>query len=507
MAELRRRAHDSPAPPIELADREVDRLLSTSPRADVYLYRDAVRRHPVAVKIRRDAVGDGDGRRDRIGSAVDRLAALSAHPAMATVHGGGVAPDGRPYIVMEYCSRADLAESTARQVPTVADTLRLIIQLSGAVESAHRSGIVHRRVAIENVLTTDYGWPALIGFDADALASDRPAPDAAARALDVHGLAVATSELLTGRPIAEATSALPSEDAVPADLEEFVLDVLERTRAGGGPSAADFARALQDIEVALHLPLTHLDIRDPDDIPGDDDHTVLSTRRDDADDDRTILSTRRDPADDDHTVLSTRRDPADEAEPEHTVLSSRHTAAEAESDRTVLSPPRGGADDDEHTRLSSRHDAPDHTVLSARHQPDAADHTVLSTRAAAADGAAPAAAPSPLPVRLDESDVPAEPETVWVRRQAKDRVVRGRLDTPRQASAPDAARERYRVREAASPAPVARTRVEAPVRETPATPARRRRRGTAAIIAVVGGGILVLGAAATTAAILIGGAP
>ncbi|MDD7963414.1 protein kinase, partial [Microbacterium thalli] len=319
MAELRRRAHDSPAAPIELDDREVDRLLSTSPRADVHLYRDAGRRHPVVVKARRDAVGDGD--RAEIEASLQRLVTLSVHPAIATVHGGGVAPDGRPYVVMEYCSRADLAESTERQVPTVADTLRLVIQLSGAVESAHRSGLVHGRVAIENVLTTDYGWPALIGFDADALTPRRVDPDAAARAVDVHGLAVAASELLTGRPIAEAESALPSEDAVPADLEALVLDVLERTRAGGGPTAAEFARALQGVEVALHLPLTHLDIRDPDGtLDAGDDHTVLSTRRDTATDDHTVLSTRRDTATDDHTVLSTRRDTATD---DHTVLSTR----------------------------------------------------------------------------------------------------------------------------------------------------------------------------------------
>ncbi|MDD7963415.1 hypothetical protein, partial [Microbacterium thalli] len=177
---------------------------------------------------------------------------------------------------------------------------------------------------------------------------------------------------------------------------------------------------------------------------------------------------------------------------DHTRLSTRHDASDAD-----------------HTRLSTRHGAPeaDHTVLSARHEPADDEHTRLSSRATEADEPGPAAVPSAAPVEADDSVGRAEPETVWVRRQAKDRIVRGRLDTARQASVPEGGGERYRVREAVAPTPVVRTRVDAPVRQASGAPARRRSRGTATIIAVVGGGVLVLGAAATAATILIGGAP
>ncbi len=429
MAELRRRSRHPLPTPREIDGRRPERILAAGDRAEVHLYRDAAGRDPIAVKVFRDVLDHGE--REVFAAAAARLVALSTHPSVTTVHSAGTTDEGRPYLVMEYCSRADLAETASRSPMSVPEALRLLVRLCGAVETAHRSGIAHGRVGIENVLTTDYGWPAMIGFDTDALLRrDVSGATTAARAADVHGLAVAATELLTGRPIAETTSALAGADAVPAELETLVLATLEATAAGDGPSAAEFGLALQRIEADRHLPITHLDVREPDaaataEVPAPDE------------DERTVLSTRHSAPDDDHTVLST-----------------RHTAP-----------------DDDHTRLAAR-------------------------SLPVADGA-----PTPSERPAIEPDV--EP-TAFVRRQRRDDLVRGRVDTARQATGPDDGGERYRVRTAPALAEVSRVHVEAPVRQSTTTPVPRRR-GRGTVIAVIGVGAIVLGAAATAIVMIIGG--
>jgi serine/threonine protein kinase len=471
MAELRRRSRHPLPTPREIDGRRPERMLASGDRAEVHLYRDAAGRDPIAVKVFRDVLDHRE--REVFTAAAARLVALSTHPSVTTVHSAGTTDEGRPFLVMEYCSRADLAETASRSPMSVPEALRLLVRLCGAVETAHRSGITHGRVGIENVLTTDYGWPAMIGFDTDALLrGDVSGATPAARAADVHGLAVAATELLTGRPIAETTSALVGADAVPAELETLVLATLETTAAGGAPSAAEFGLALQRIEADRHLPITHLDVREPDaaatsevPAPDEDERTVLSTRHSAPDDDHTVLSTRHSAPDDDHTVLSTRKTGPDD---DHTVLSTRHSAP-----------------DDDHTVLSTRHSAPDD------------DHTRLAARSL------PVADEAPTPSERPAIEPDVEP-TAFVRRQRRDDLVRGRVDTARQATGPDDGGERYRVRTAPALAEVSRVHVEAPVRQSTTTPVPRRR-GRGTVIAVIGVGAIVLGAAATAIVMIIGG--
>lgn len=480
MAELRRRSrHPLPAPG-DIDGRRPDRILASSDRADVHLYRDAAGRNPAAVKVLRDPLDDDE--RTVFTAASSRLVALSTHPSVATVHASGTTEDGRPYLVMEYCSRADLAETASRRPMSVPEALRLLVRLCGAVETAHRHGLAHGRIRIENVLTTDYGWPALIGFDTDALLRrDEHHVTPAARAADVHGLAVAATELLTGRPIAETASPLEGADPVPAELEALMLATLAASEADGGPTAAELGLALQRIEADRHLPITHLDVREPSaDSHDGDDHTVLSARHAPADD-HTVLAGRRrvgddagpEPDDADHTVLAHRRrgpgadGPVDQDSDEHTVLSARTSGLD--DDRTVLSVRNTGPDDDR-TRLVSR--------------------------------SVPAATDPPAREELPAADPDSEP-TAFVRRERRGDLVRGRVDTERLATGPDDG-ERYRVRAAPQLAEVSRVRVAAPVRQTTPTTASRRR-GAGTVVAVIGVGAIVLGAAATAVVMMIGG--
>ncbi|MGW5113115.1 protein kinase domain-containing protein [Nocardia sp. NPDC004123] len=117
----------------------------------------------VAIKVLR--VGPRPGDIDRFLREQRTLGKLSGHPNIVTVLHADVTATGRPFLVMPYHSRGSLAEILRTRGPLpLADGLRLGVKLSGALETAHRNGILHRDVKPGNVLVTDYGEPQLCDF-------------------------------------------------------------------------------------------------------------------------------------------------------------------------------------------------------------------------------------------------------------------------------------------------------------------------------------------------------
>lgn len=90
---------------------------------------------------------------------------LSGHPNIVDILQVDVTPTGQPFIVMPYCTRGSLEQLIREQGPlTWADSLRAGVKLAGAIESAHRAGILHRDVKPANVLLSAYGEPQLTDF-------------------------------------------------------------------------------------------------------------------------------------------------------------------------------------------------------------------------------------------------------------------------------------------------------------------------------------------------------
>ncbi len=145
------------------------RLLGMGGFADVFLYRQQMPRRQVAVKVLLAASLD-DAARARFRAEADIMASLSHHPSIVTVYQADVASDGRPYLVMEYCSRPGLAQRYRAERMSLAEVLRIGIRLASAVETAHRAGVLHRDIKPANVLVTDFGWPALTDFGIAATA-------------------------------------------------------------------------------------------------------------------------------------------------------------------------------------------------------------------------------------------------------------------------------------------------------------------------------------------------
>src|SRR5260370_32952392 len=90
---------------------------------------------------------------------------LSGHPNIVTILQVGTTTTGRPFIVMPYHAKHSLAALIRRHGPLDwHETLRIGVKLAGALEAAHRAGILHRDVKPGNILLSEYGEPELTDF-------------------------------------------------------------------------------------------------------------------------------------------------------------------------------------------------------------------------------------------------------------------------------------------------------------------------------------------------------
>ncbi len=93
-----------------------------------------------------------------------QILALLDHPCIARMLDGGTAPDGSPYLVMEYIEGERLDEWAERCAPSLRDRLRLFLSVCSAVDYAHRRLVIHRDLKPANILVTPEGTAKLLDF-------------------------------------------------------------------------------------------------------------------------------------------------------------------------------------------------------------------------------------------------------------------------------------------------------------------------------------------------------
>lgn len=93
-----------------------------------------------------------------------RLLSRLRHAGIAQLLDAGSAPDGRPYMVMEYVEGAAIVEHCDRFKLGLAARLKLFAQVCEAVAYAHRRAIVHRDLKPSNILVRGDGRPMLLDF-------------------------------------------------------------------------------------------------------------------------------------------------------------------------------------------------------------------------------------------------------------------------------------------------------------------------------------------------------
>jgi serine/threonine protein kinase len=118
----------------------------------------------VAVKVLTTRIGDDEARRG-FERECRAMGTLSGHPHIVAVHRGGTTDKGEPYIVMEFMAGGSLADRMALTGPLAwSEVLEIGILIAGALETAHRAGILHLDVKPANVLMSRFAEPALGDF-------------------------------------------------------------------------------------------------------------------------------------------------------------------------------------------------------------------------------------------------------------------------------------------------------------------------------------------------------
>ena len=210
-------SYASLSPGQEVGGFTIQRLIGRGGMGEVYL---ALRtsddfEQRVALKLLRAEVADrGDAfMRER------RLLARLEHPGIARLIDAGIAPDGRPYMAMEYVDGVPIDQYCRDHKADLETRLNQFRAVCDAVSYAHGKLIVHRDIKPSNVMIDqdgkvrllDFGIAKLLGESAAIAATtqamltpDYAAPeqldgDDATVVTDVYALGVVLYELVSGK--------------------------------------------------------------------------------------------------------------------------------------------------------------------------------------------------------------------------------------------------------------------------------------------------------------------
>src|SRR5262245_55635062 len=78
--------------------------------------------------------------------------ALMDHSHIARIHAAGATPQGRPYFVMEHVPGEPITAFCDRERFSLRERLDLFREALGAIEHAHRKGVIHRDLKPSNLL-------------------------------------------------------------------------------------------------------------------------------------------------------------------------------------------------------------------------------------------------------------------------------------------------------------------------------------------------------------------
>lgn len=124
----------------------------------------------VAIKVLVTAGLDERVRR-RFDREQKAMGALSNHPSIVTLHEAGYTEQGLPYLAMELMDGGSIATRLATSGPLPwREAIELVVPIAGAIEAAHRAGVLHRDIKPANILISRYGEAKLTDFGIAALA-------------------------------------------------------------------------------------------------------------------------------------------------------------------------------------------------------------------------------------------------------------------------------------------------------------------------------------------------
>jgi tRNA A-37 threonylcarbamoyl transferase component Bud32 len=265
-----------------LSDRyRIEREIGAGGMATVYLAHDVRHERKVALKVLRPELAAVIGA-DRFLAEITTTAHLQHAHILGLIDSGTV--NGTVFYVMPFVDGETLRDRIDRekQLP-VADSVRIAIAIAGALDYAHRRGVIHRDIKPANILLNE-GQPFIADFGI-ALAASRsearstrmtetgmslgtpqymsPEQAMGERNLDartdIYSLGCVLYEMLTGEPpftgptsqavVAKVMGAEPEpvttlRRTVPANVAAATMTALSKVPADRFATAAEFAEAL-----------------------------------------------------------------------------------------------------------------------------------------------------------------------------------------------------------------------------------------------------------------------
>ncbi|HKC83343.1 MAG TPA: HD domain-containing phosphohydrolase [bacterium] len=245
--------------------------------ASVYrAYHPALDRY-VAIKALPDFFADDPLYRERFQQEARSVARLR-HPNILEIYDFGY-EDGLAYLVLELVEGGTLADRLGRPLE-LRDAVSILDQLAGALDYAHREGILHRDIKPSNILLHVDGTPVLADFGLAKMAGsmqrltssgtvmgtpeymspEQAADEPLTASSDLYSFAIVAYEMLTGRVpfqadtpaatlLSHVTKQMPPTRELRGELSAHVQGVLQRALAKRPeeryPSAAAFVAALR----------------------------------------------------------------------------------------------------------------------------------------------------------------------------------------------------------------------------------------------------------------------
>jgi hypothetical protein len=258
----------------------IERELGAGGMATVYLARDLKHEREVALKVLRPELGAVLGAERFL--AEIKITARLDHPHILTLIDSGEA-DGFLFYVLPFVRGESLRERLDREKQlSIEEAVAITKQVAGALDYAHRQGVVHRDIKPENILLqegeamlADFGIALAVkeaggnrltetGLSLGTPQYMSPEQATGDRMLDarsdVYSLAAVLYEMLAGEPpvtgptaqamIAKLMTERPTHlrvvrQSVPEPIEAAVARALDKTPADRFSSAGDFVRALE----------------------------------------------------------------------------------------------------------------------------------------------------------------------------------------------------------------------------------------------------------------------
>jgi eukaryotic-like serine/threonine-protein kinase len=265
----------------------LEREIGRGGMATVYLARDTKHHRPVALKVLHPELAASLGP-ERFRREITFAAGLQ-HPHVLTVLDSGETADGQLWFTMPYVEGESLRArlTRERQLP-VEEAVRITREVGGALDFAHRRGVIHRDIKPENILLTtdgqalvaDFGIARALGPSGSDTLTDAgtavgtpaymsPEQAAGERALDArtdtYSLAAVLYEMLAGEPpftgptaqavVAKRLSSEPpsvrrSRPTVSESMDAAIRKALAVVPADRFGTTADFVKALDAAQIS-----------------------------------------------------------------------------------------------------------------------------------------------------------------------------------------------------------------------------------------------------------------